>query len=98
MAARSVGAILSAGYWDTQTGPATSAPGTGKYQADNWTAPTLIAVAGLDADGYDRQAGLVAVLPGDLVTELSRADSQNYQRWTVTSVTDHATWASFGVQ
>jgi len=92
-----VGAILAAGYWDTQTGPATAAPGTGKYQADNWTAPTLLAVSGTDGDGYSRQAGLAALLPGDLITQLSRADSQNYQRFTVISVTDNTTWLGLGV-
>jgi len=98
MAPRSVGAILAAGYWDTQTGAATSAPGTGKYRADSWTAPTLLAIAGTDGDGYDRHAGLASILPGDLLTQLSRADSQNYQRMTVTSVTDNATWVAFGVE
>jgi hypothetical protein len=91
------GAILAVGYWDTQTGPATAAPGTGKYQADNWTAPALLAISGTDADGYDRQAGLAALLPGDQVAQLSRADSQDYQRWTVTSVTDNGTWLGLGV-
>lgn len=94
----SAGAILVAGYWDTQTGAPTSAPGTGKYRADDWAAPALIAVDGTDANGYARQAGLVTAQPGDLITQLSPSNSQNYQRWTVTSVTDQGTYVALGVE
>src|SRR5262245_47948722 len=90
--------IQAAGYWDTQSGAPTSAPGTGKYRADNWAAPALVAVSGTDADGYDRHAGFVALVPGDLITQQATNDSQNYQRWTVVSVTDNGAWASVAVE
>ena len=90
-------AILATGYWDTQTGAPTSAPGSGKYRADDWAAPTLIAVAGTDANGYDRQAGMLAAQPGDTIWQRSPTDSQNYQEWAVVSVTDETTWVQFGV-
>jgi hypothetical protein len=90
-------AAIATGYWDTQSGVPTSAPGTGKYRADNWAAPTLIAVAGTDANGYDRQAGLITAQPGDAIWQRSPSDSQNYQEWAVASVTDMGTWAQFGV-
>jgi len=97
MTVQSVGAILAAGYWETQSGAATSAPGNGKFQADNWAAPTLLAFSAVDADGYDRHAGLVAALPGDLCWQTAPNDSQNYQRWTVVSVTDNGSWTQAAV-
>lgn len=92
-----VGAVQTAGYWNTQTGDPATAPGAGKYQADNWAAPTLLAIAGIDADGHDRQAGLVMLQPGDLITEQGTNDSLNYQRWTVATVTDNGTWVQVAV-
>jgi len=90
--------ILAVGYWDTQTGAPTSAPGSGKYRADSWTAPALVAIANQDANGYDRSAGLAAILAGDLLTELSPTDSRNYQRWNVTAVTPQAGYVLLGVE
>src|SRR5215467_2546854 len=98
MATSKTGRVLAQGNWDTQSGSPATAPGPGKYRADVWAAPTLVAVAGIDADGYDRQAGLAAVQPGDLITEQASNDSQNYQRWTAQSVTDHGTWVSVTVE
>jgi hypothetical protein len=93
----SAGAVIATGYWDTQTGAPTSAPGNGKYRADNWAAPTLIAVNGTDANGYDRQAGMITALPGDVLWQRSPSDSQNYQEWAVVSVTDQGTWVQYAV-
>ena len=93
----SAGAVLATGYWDTQTGAPTSAPGNGKYRADDWAAPTLVAVAGLDANGYDRQAGLTGAQPGDTIWQRSPSDSQNYQEWSVTAVTGQVTWVQYAV-
>jgi hypothetical protein len=90
--------IVAAGYWDTQTGDPNSAPGNGKYRADNWAAPALVAIAAQDKNGYDRHAGLVAIAPGDSVTELASNDSQNMQRWTVTAVTDMGSWVLLGTE
>jgi len=92
-----VEAVIATGYWDTQSGSPASAPGTGKYRTDNWTAPTLVAVAGTDANGYDRQAGMLAAQPGDLIWQRSPTDSQNYQQWSITAVTDMTTFVQFGV-
>jgi len=82
-----LGTVLASGYWDTQAGAPSTAPGPGKYRADNWAAPTLVALATTDADGYDRSAGLAAVVAGALITQQGTNDSQNYQRWTVGAVT-----------
>jgi len=90
-------AVLATGYWDTQTGAATSAPGTGKFRADNWAAPALLAVAGLDANGYDRQAGMITAQPGDVIWQRSPTDSQNYLELSVVTVTDMTTWVQFAV-
>jgi len=90
--------ILATGYWQTQSGPPTTAPGNGKYNADNWASPTMIAIAGIDNDGYSRQAGLLQLRPGDQIMQLGTNDSQNYQTWSVTSVTDQGTWVQIGVQ
>jgi len=89
--------LLASGYWDTQTGAPDSAPGAGKYRADNWTVPALVAIAALDSDGYDRHAGLIAILAGDTLFELAANDSQNYQAWTVATVTDQGSWVQFAV-
>ena len=97
MATISAAAALATGYWDTQTGAPATAPGTGKYRADNWAAPTLIAVAGIDANGYDRSAGLAMAAPGDTIWQRSPSDSQNYQEWSVTAVTDSGTWVQYSV-
>jgi hypothetical protein len=93
-----VAVILASGYWVTQAGDASTAPGDGTYQADNWAAPALLAVSYTDADGYDRGAGLLAIAPGDPLVEQGAADSQDFQQWTVTSVTDQGTWVQLGVQ
>jgi len=92
------GAILASGYWDTQSGAPTTAPGTGKYRADDWAAPALVAISCIDADGYDRTSGLAAVMPGDLIAQQGTDDSQNYQRWTVASVTDSGGWVSLAIE
>jgi len=89
--------VFATGFWQTQSGPATTAPGNGKYNADNWASPTLLAIAALDNNGYDRRAGLLSLRPGDQISELGTNDSQNYQVWSVTSVTDHTTWVQVGV-
>lgn len=91
------GAVLAAGYWDTQSGTATTAPGSGKYQADNWAAPALLALDGHDQDGYDRHAGLVSLQPGDSLLQLSRTDSQDWLQLTVGTVTDLTTWVQLAV-
>jgi len=88
---------VTSGYWDTQSGAPSSPPGAGKYRADNWAAPALVAVSGQDGDGYDRQAGLIAIKAGDTIIEQSLANSQNFQQWTVVTVTDQGTWAQFAV-
>ena len=93
----SVGAILASGYWDTQTGAPTAAPGAGKYLADVWAAPTLLAISGTDKDGYDRHAGLVSLQVGDQLIQTSPADSQNYQEFSVGVITDNATWVQLAV-
>ena len=89
--------VLTSGYWDTQSGSPGSPPGAGKYRADNWAAPALVAVSGIDGDGYDRQAGLTAIQPGDTIIEQSLADSQDYQQWTVVTVTGQGTWTEYAV-
>lgn len=96
--ARATNVVIATGFWQTQSGPATTAPGNGKYNADNWASPTLIAIAGTDNNGYNRQAGLLSIRPGDQISELATNDSQNYQVWSVTSVTDQGTWVQIGVQ
>ena len=88
--------ILVAGNWDTQSGDPGAAPGTGKYRADNWTAPTLLAISAQDANGYQRTLSSIAV--GDDIVQMASNDSQNYIIMTVTSVTDNVTWAQIGVQ
>lgn len=97
MTVSSAEVILAAGFWDTQSGDPATAPGSGKYQADNWASPALLAISAQDADGYARQDGLAAILPGDLITEQGTNNSQNYQRWTVVTVTDNAYWVQVGV-
>jgi len=93
----SASAVLTTGYWDTQTGAPTSAPGDGKYRADNWAAPTLIAVSAIDANGYERHPGMIAAKPGDTAWQRSPTDSQNYQQWAIQTVTDQGTWVQYGV-
>jgi hypothetical protein len=95
--ATSAGAVLAAGYWNTWSGAPTADPGAGKYLADDWAAPALLAISGTDADGYARQAGLTSVTPGDMLLELARDDSQDYQQFRVTGVTDYGTWVQLGV-
>jgi len=91
-------AIRAQGYWDTQSGAPTAAPGAGKYRADNWAAPTLVAIAAQDADGYDRHAGLAGIVLNDVITEQATNNSQNYQRWTATGpAVDNVTWVSIPV-
>jgi len=90
--------VFATGFWQTQSGPATTAPGNGKYNADNWASPTLLAIAALDNNGYDRRAGLLRLRPGDQISELGTNDSQNYQVWTVTSVTDQGSWVQVGIE
>jgi hypothetical protein len=90
-------AIRAQGYWDTQSGAPTAAPGTGKYRADSWSAPTLVAVNVQDADGYQR-AGLAGIVAGDVITQLATNNSQNYQRWTASGpAVDNTTWVSIPV-
>jgi hypothetical protein len=93
----SPGAIVAAGYWETQAGAATSAPGPGKYQADDWATPALLGIAGTDADGYSRQAGLAQLRPGDAIYQLAPNDSQNVLQLAVVSVTDQGTWVQYAV-
>lgn len=97
MTAPPVAVILASGYWDTQTGAPDVAPGAGKYRADSWASPTLVALASTDKDGYDRHAGLVSIQPGDAVIQQGPADSQDFQQWTVTKVTDQGTWVQLAV-
>jgi len=93
----SASAVLATGYWDTQAGNAATAPGNGKYQADNWTAPALIAVAATDAEGIDRHAGMITAVPGDTIWQRSRTNSQNWLELSVASVTDLTTWVQYAV-
>jgi len=92
-----VAVVLASGYWDTQAGAPDVAPGVGKYRADSWPAPALVAIASVDKDGYDRHAGLIALQLGDALIQQGSNDSQNYQQWTVASVTDQTTWVQLGV-
>lgn len=97
MTAVSASAVLTAGYWDTQTGSPTTAPGTGKYRADDWAAPTLIAVSATDANGYPRHDGMTLAAPGDTAWQRSPSDSQDYQEWAIVAVTDFGTWVQYAV-
>lgn len=91
--------LLASGYWDTQAGDPNLAPGAGKYRADNWAAPALVAIASTDKDGYDRHAGLLTIAPGTAIIEQGANNSQNYQQWTVTgAVTDNGTWIKVPVE
>jgi hypothetical protein len=86
------------GFWDTASGVPTTAPGNGKYRADNWAAPTAVAIAAQDADGYNRHDGLILLVAGDVITQQATNNSQNYQRWSLTAApVDNATWLSFAV-
>jgi hypothetical protein len=91
-----VGSVVVFGYWQTQTGTPTTAPGNGKYQADSWSAPTLLAISTTDSDGYTRD--FTNVSPGDIIIQLASNNSQNYQRWLINSVTLMGTWVQIAVQ
>jgi len=97
IATRSSGAVLVSGYWETQSGAPTSAPGSGKYRADNWATPSQLAMSPTDADGYNRYTGLLSLKDGDEIIQTASNDSQNYQRWSVVSVVDQGTWVQVNV-
>jgi hypothetical protein len=58
----------------------------------------MIAISGIDNDGYSRHSGLLSLRTGDQIMQLGTNNSQNYQTWSVTSVTDQGTWVQIGIQ
>jgi NADH:ubiquinone oxidoreductase subunit F (NADH-binding) len=86
---------LVIGSWNTQSGSPTTAPGNGKYNADNWASPTVLAISATDVDGTTHDAAQIN--PGDTLYELANNNAQNYLGMKVNSVVNNVTWFQVSV-
>ena len=86
---------LAIGTWTTQTGSPDTAPGNGKYNADNWSAPTSFSFTVIDGDGTSHDVSQIN--PGDILHILANNNAQNYQVLKINSVVDNITWFQLSV-